>query len=64
MMVSPIAPSSLLTLPAICPNGMPYQEVNGIIPHCSIAKPCPLNYFCHVGADISTTACCKVTCKH
>uniref|UniRef100_A0A915PV89 BPTI/Kunitz inhibitor domain-containing protein n=1 Tax=Setaria digitata TaxID=48799 RepID=A0A915PV89_9BILA len=65
-----IAPTSLSSssslslsanLPAICPAGIPYQERDGTIPHCSVTNPCPTSYFCHVGADISTTVCCKVT---
>ncbi|VDP19661.1 unnamed protein product, partial [Onchocerca flexuosa] len=53
---SPSSSSSLLSnLPAICPVGIPYQDENGIIPRCSFTNPCPINYFCHFGADISTT---------
>ncbi|MCP9260627.1 Kunitz/Bovine pancreatic trypsin inhibitor domain protein [Dirofilaria immitis] len=66
MVVPPIlspSPSSSLSsnMPSICPIGIPYQDENGLIPHCSFTNQCPMNYFCHFGADISTTVCCKVT---
>ncbi|VBB31005.1 unnamed protein product, partial [Acanthocheilonema viteae] len=63
ILVSPTQSSSLSlsNLPVICPKGIPYEDENKIIPHCSITRPCPVNYFCHIGADISTTVCCKVT---
>uniref|UniRef100_A0AAF5PS51 BPTI/Kunitz inhibitor domain-containing protein n=2 Tax=Wuchereria bancrofti TaxID=6293 RepID=A0AAF5PS51_WUCBA len=61
MIVPPLSLSPLSNLPVICPTGLPYQDANEVIRHCSVTNPCPVNYFCHIGVDISTTVCCKVT---
>lgn len=38
--------------------GEPLQLVGGGSFYCSSTTPCPPNYFCHIGADVSSTVCC------
>ncbi|VDN07681.1 unnamed protein product [Thelazia callipaeda] len=45
----------------ICPIGLPIQSQDGTNLICSLTNPCPSNYFCHFGADLSTTVCCQIT---
>ncbi|VDM62585.1 unnamed protein product [Angiostrongylus costaricensis] len=47
--------------PNPCFEGRPFVGVDGRPQTCSISanlNTCPANYWCHIGADMSTTVCC------
>ncbi|KAE9417385.1 hypothetical protein Angca_009119, partial [Angiostrongylus cantonensis] len=47
--------------PNPCFEGRPFVGVDGGPQTCSISanlNTCPANYWCHIGADMSTTVCC------
>ncbi|KJH44022.1 Kunitz/Bovine pancreatic trypsin inhibitor domain protein, partial [Dictyocaulus viviparus] len=50
--------SSCLVNP--CKFGTPYRHRGGIV-YCSASNPtvCPIGYYCHLGADVSTSVCCQ-----
>lgn len=49
-----------LCLVNACKIGSPYRS-QGVVVQCSAANPtvCPAGYYCHVGADSSTSVCCQ-----
>uniref|UniRef100_A0A0K0DYG9 BPTI/Kunitz inhibitor domain-containing protein n=1 Tax=Strongyloides stercoralis TaxID=6248 RepID=A0A0K0DYG9_STRER len=47
--------------PNPCSSGMPYVGSDGRAQSCTSsanANSCPANYWCHIGADATTTVCC------
>ena len=49
-----------------CYTGEPFRDVlTNLVRHCSISgngngngNECPVNYFCHMGANVQSTVCC------
>uniref|UniRef100_A0A0N5BXM0 Kunitz/Bovine pancreatic trypsin inhibitor domain protein n=1 Tax=Strongyloides papillosus TaxID=174720 RepID=A0A0N5BXM0_STREA len=47
--------------PNPCASGMPYVGADGRAQSCTSStniNSCPANYWCHIGADATTTVCC------